>query len=147
MRGVTISGCYFHFIYNLWRHIQELGLQRLYRRKRRVCKFIRKLMAIGYLLLPLVQDIFDMIVTQPKHLRLMRRYSALIEFVRYMHATNINPNGSIPPRLWNVHDDERYQDQQPHWKCMLRLYKTGVTCFQSIGEVGQFYVWFMKFLI
>ncbi|KAI8490584.1 hypothetical protein Bbelb_318520 [Branchiostoma belcheri] len=55
----TTSGCYFHFCQSLWRHIQELGLARGYREDPRLKKCLRKIMAIGYLPVPLVRLNFD----------------------------------------------------------------------------------------
>ncbi|KAI8517587.1 hypothetical protein Bbelb_036040 [Branchiostoma belcheri] len=43
------SGCYYHFTQNLWKHIQQLGLARPYRQDEHLKKFLRKIMAIGYL--------------------------------------------------------------------------------------------------
>ena len=56
--ATMVHGCYFHYCSALWRRVQELGLQLPYRQDRRVKKFIRKLMALGYLPLAHVRGSF-----------------------------------------------------------------------------------------
>lgn len=72
-----IWGCYFHFTQSLWRKIQEVGLARIYRRRRRVKKFLQKLMSIGHLPLAFVRQNFRMLMQSPTARRLQNRYPAI----------------------------------------------------------------------
>ena len=102
LRGVHVSGCYFHFTQSLWRHIQELGLTRPYRHRRSVQKFLRKLLALGYLPLALVRQNFNILVEDYRTARLIRRYPALQDFILYVRRNYMD--GNFPPRMWNVFD-------------------------------------------
>lgn len=69
-----LHGCYFHFTQSLWRKVQDLGLARDYRRSQRLARFIRKVMAIGYLPIALLAMNFDRLVAQRDTRRLIRRF-------------------------------------------------------------------------
>ena len=71
-----ISGCYFHFGQNLWRRVQFLGLARDYRQNSRLKKTIRKVIAIGYLSIALVRQIFLLLITSRRTHRLQSFFTS-----------------------------------------------------------------------
>ena len=95
-----IAGCFFHFCQAIWRHVQQLGLARAYRRLPQVKKFIRRLMAMGYLPLALVRINFFLMFQSNTVRRLFRRQPALRQLVDYFRRNYID--GNFRPRLWNV---------------------------------------------
>ena len=97
-----VKGCYFHFTQNLWRRIQELGLAGPYHRDRDLRKCLRKVMAIGYLPLALVQMNFNLLRAARRTNNLINRYPALMDFFAYVMNTYVN--GTFPPALWSVYD-------------------------------------------
>ena len=104
LHGVRVSGCYFHFMQSLWRHIQELGLTHHYCQRHHVKSFLRKLLALGHLPLQLVRQNFNMLLQSQRTSRLLCRYPEPQNFVRYVRGTYMAPNGNFPLRLWNVFD-------------------------------------------
>ena len=98
----NIRGCYFHFTQSLWRRVQNLGLVAAYRQDDRLKKCIRKVMAIGYLPVALMQMNFNLLRTDRRTVRLINRYPALMDFFDYVQNTYVN--GTFPPALWNVYD-------------------------------------------
>ena len=101
-RGVHVSGCYYHFTQSLWGQIQELGLTKLYRHRRSVQEFLRKLLALGYLLSALGRQNFNILVEDHRTARLIRWYPALQDFILYVRRNYMD--GNFPPRMWNVFD-------------------------------------------
>lgn len=99
---VQIGGCYFHFTQALWRQIQELGLARRYRNSRSLKKCLRKVMALGYLPLALVQMNFNMLRTSRRTNNLVNRFPSLMDFFAYFRNTYIH--GMFPTALWNVYE-------------------------------------------
>ncbi|KAI8495100.1 hypothetical protein Bbelb_270860 [Branchiostoma belcheri] len=98
----AISGCYFHFCQSMWRRIQHLGLAGRYREDDRLRKFLRKLMAIGYLPVALVRLNFFQLLRSRSTQRLVAQHPALRDFFRYMRDNYVNPDGSFPVAWWNV---------------------------------------------
>ena len=74
--NVRISGCYFHFGQNLWRRVQFLGLARDHAQNRRLKKTIRKVIAIGYLSIALVRQIFLLLITSRRTHRLQSFFTS-----------------------------------------------------------------------
>ena len=52
---ITVKGCYFHLIQALWRAIQRYALVNLYRNSCGMKKCLKKVMALGFLLVALVR--------------------------------------------------------------------------------------------
>jgi hypothetical protein len=98
----SISGCYFHFCQSLLRKITKLGLSGAFRRHARLNKFVRKIMAIGYLPLAIVRANFRLLVGTANTQRLVRRFPQLNEFVNYVERNYLNANGQFPASIWNV---------------------------------------------
>ncbi|XP_041353119.1 uncharacterized protein LOC121371359 [Gigantopelta aegis] len=55
---VKVRGCVFHLTHAIWRHCQEIGLQRAYRENDFVFKFIRRLMALPFMPASHIRPIF-----------------------------------------------------------------------------------------
>ena len=102
--NARLSGCYFHFGQNLWRKVQSLGLARDYRQNRRLKKTIRKVMAMGYLLLTLVRQNFLLLTKSPRTRRLQRRFPELLDFFTYFERNYLN--GIYVPQMWSVYDGD-----------------------------------------
>ncbi|CAH1240905.1 Hypp6187 [Branchiostoma lanceolatum] len=112
-RGATISGCYFHFCQSLWRRIRYVGLAAAYRKVRSLKKFLRLIMAIGYLPVALVRLNFQELVSRDSSQRQIGRYPALRDFMRNMELNYVNPDVTFPIRMWNVYErEQRHSDQQ-----------------------------------
>ncbi|KAK7884709.1 hypothetical protein WMY93_027832 [Mugilogobius chulae] len=99
---VRSSGCYFHFCQSLWRKVQELGLSAPYRTNRRIKKWIRKAMAVGYLPLAVMRHNFRLMITSRLTRQLLRAYPQLGDFIQYMERTYVRDNAIFPPAVWNV---------------------------------------------
>lgn len=97
----TVCACYFHFCQSIWRHVQQLGLHRAYHRRRAVKRLIRKIMAIGFVPLPLVRNSFRALCMLRSTIRIVRRYPAVADFLRYFRDTYMN--GVYRPPIWNVY--------------------------------------------
>ena len=100
LRFSQVCGCYFHFCKSLWRRVQELGLAGTYARQRHLRRFIRKIMALGYLPLALVRHNFRALTNTNATTRLMQRYPALRDFIVYVRQNYLD--GNYPPTMWNV---------------------------------------------
>ena len=94
------KGCLFHFNQAIFRKVTEYGLARAYRRDDRVKDFVRKIMALPFLPIPVLRMNYNL------HKRvngpLMRRYPALARLTRYFENTWLN--GPFPVQMWNVFD-------------------------------------------
>lgn len=97
----SVLGCYFHFTQSLWRRIQDLGLSGAFRRDRSLEKCVRKVMALGYLPLPLVRNNFRTYSRSRRVRRLLHRYQALEEWFDYVQGVYID--GQFQPAMWNVY--------------------------------------------
>jgi len=99
-----ISGCYFHFTQSLWRHIQQVGLAREYRRNLDLKRVIRLVMALAFLPVLLVRQNFLLLCNRRSTRRLIRRYPQLQDWLDYVWATYVANNAAFPVPTWNVHD-------------------------------------------
>ena len=112
-----VGGCYFHFNQSLLRKIQELGLAVPYHQDRTLARVIRKIMALGYLPLALVQMNFNTLVNSRCCTRLVRHYTAMDEFITYTRNTYICPGSTFPPVMWNVFERDMDQRTNNHVEC------------------------------
>ena len=97
----AVQGCYFHFCQALWRKIQNLGLATAYKQSERLQKCVRKIMALGYIQLPVVRNTFNMFTQSRSTLKCTRRHPELNSFITYFRDNYIM--GVFEPALWNVH--------------------------------------------
>jgi hypothetical protein len=102
LQNTKICSCYFHFCQSLWRRFSDLGLSTPYGRNRRLKKCIRKFMALAHLPVPLVQLNFGLMSTARSTRRLINRYPALFDFIRYLENNYIF--GQYTVQRWNVYD-------------------------------------------
>jgi hypothetical protein len=100
--NTRICSCYFHFCKSLWRRVSDLGLCTPYGRNRRLKKCIRKFMALAHLPVPLVRQNFGLLSTARYTRRLINRYPALFDFIRYLENNYIS--GQYTVQKWNVYD-------------------------------------------
>ena len=100
--NTRICICYFHFCKSLWRKVSDLGLSTPYGRNSRLKKCIRKFMALAHLPVPLVRQNFGLLSTASSTRRLMNRYPALFDFIRYLESNYIS--GQYKVKRWNVYD-------------------------------------------
>lgn len=117
--GSERSACYFHFCQSLWRRVQDLGLTRPYRRHGGLGKFIRKVMAIGYLPRALVRQNF--LKNERATIRLTRRFHTLAEFIQYMERNYIN-GGHLPSLLGTSSTEHRTTEPTTLWRVRNLLY-------------------------
>lgn len=99
--NVRIGGCYFHFVQNLWKHVQEVGLTVAYRNDQNLKHCIRLCFSIGFLPLAHIPNLFDRLVRHPNTAGLVLMYPALQVFFDYIRNTYIH--GQFPPDTWNVY--------------------------------------------
>ena len=100
--NTRICSCYFHVCNSLWRRVSDLCLSTPYGRNRRLKKCIRKFMALAHLPVPLVRQNFGLLSTASSTRRLMNRYPALFDFIRYLESNYIS--GQYKVKRWNVYD-------------------------------------------
>ena len=100
--NAEVRGCYFHFLQNLWKHVQTLGLSIPYGTNRELKKLIRKIMSIGYLPSAIVRMNFFNLKHDPNTRRLVVLFPALRNWINYVETTYIV--GNWAPRMWNVFD-------------------------------------------
>jgi len=98
----ALSGCYFHLNQSLWRHVQELGLATPYHRDYHLQNAVQKIMAIGFLPVPLVWQNFLMFHNGRFIRRMVRRYPPLDDWLEYDVTTYIINNARFPPPMRNV---------------------------------------------
>jgi hypothetical protein len=96
----TVKGCFFHFTQSIWRRVLELGLARPYKHDRKLSNFVRKLMAMAYIPTALVRQNFQLIHGCRSIRRLVQRYPAVRDLIRYFNRNYIT--GQFPPPVWNV---------------------------------------------
>ena len=82
------GGCLFHFNQEIFKKVKEYGLVRAYRRDQRVQDFVRKIMALPFLPIPLVRLNYNL--HKHTHRRLIQRYPALAQLTRYVELTVYN---------------------------------------------------------
>ncbi|XP_013400858.1 uncharacterized protein LOC106166753 [Lingula anatina] len=97
-----VRGCYFHFSQALWRKIQEIGLSNAYINNDRVKALVRKVMALGYLPLPLVRLNYNLLLQERGTRRQMRRTPALQEFLQCVSLTYVDRGATFNIPSWNV---------------------------------------------
>lgn len=100
--NVRTAGCYYHFCQSLWRHLQELGLARTYRRNQPFRKLVRKVMATGFLPVLLVRQNFRLLCASRLVRRLIQQYNELDDWLEYVDSTYVRNNATFPPPVWNV---------------------------------------------
>ena len=98
--NVTLGGCYFHFVKNLWKHIQDLGLSPAYNNDAPFKRCVRLCFSIGFLPLQMVVNNFFLLENSPMTQGLMATYANLRVFFTYVYDTYIV--GNYPPETWNV---------------------------------------------
>ena len=98
----TIDGCYFHFTKSLWRKVSEVGLVVDYKNDDNLKNVIRKVMALGFLPLNFIVQVFNIPTTSPLVAQLEITYPALNAFLVYVRNTYISDDSNFPPHRWNL---------------------------------------------
>ncbi|KAL8571302.1 hypothetical protein ACOMHN_061442 [Nucella lapillus] len=91
-------GCYFHHSQAVWRQVQRLGLQVVYREDHRVQTFVRKLLAFlpVFAVRPAVTALQDELQDEPAFLEVPQLQQLLHYYI------NTWLNGDFPLSMWNV---------------------------------------------
>ena len=92
--------CLFHFNQAIFKKVKEYGLTRAYRHDGNVKDFVRKIMALPFLPIPVLRINYNL--HKQANRCIMRQYPALLRLTRYFEFTWLN--GPFPMRMWNVHD-------------------------------------------
>ena len=95
----TIDGCYFHFNKGLWRKVSEVGLIVDYKNDDNLKNVIRKVMALGFLPLNFIVQVFNILTTSPLVAQLEITYPALNAFLVYVRNTYILDDSNFPPQV------------------------------------------------
>jgi hypothetical protein len=96
---VTVRGCGFHWGQAVWRKIQEIGLQSSYNNDVGTRKFLRKELALPYVPVAHVQDLFTALKTEIEN----SPADLLQRLLQYAENTWITSDIWIPS-AWNVFD-------------------------------------------
>ena len=99
--NAQVSGCYFHFTQNLWKHTQELGLAGAFQLNPALKVFLTHVYSLGFVPLGHVPLCFNQLVTDPQTQQLVAQYPNLHTFIQYVHNTYI-VGQQFPPDTWNV---------------------------------------------
>ena len=100
----SVKGCYFHFTQNIWRKIQELGLQTDYMNDEQLALRLRMLPALAFAPPFEVQELFPQVIEQLD-------IPASLELALYFETTYIGRTVSggtqlaplFPIEMWNHH--------------------------------------------
>ena len=97
-----ISGCYFHFTQNLWRHTQELGLAAAFNQDVAVKRCLTHVYALDFV--PLNNVVcFNNLINDPVTQQLIGRYPNLRKCVAYVENTYL-VGQNFPQETWNVYN-------------------------------------------
>ena len=96
-----IGGCYFHFLQNLWKYVQEVGLAVGYRNDGNLKRCLRLCFSLGFLPLENIANLFNALMVLPETIALVAQYPNLQLFFDYIRNTYIIGN-NYPPDTWNV---------------------------------------------
>lgn len=97
--NARLRGCYFHHTQCIWRRVQSLGLTTDYRDNPDVRSFVRQLMALAFLPVPIVRPMFSFLEEHPT----ATSQPACSLLLSYYKDTWLN--GSFPLPFWNVHNE------------------------------------------
>lgn len=109
-----IHGCNFHFSQNIWKHIQQVGLQTKYADDADFALSIRMILALAFVPIPDIEKAFtivtscDIFVENEEY----EHNAAIQTFLNYVETTYIGRfdragkrrSGLFPKELWNVYD-------------------------------------------
>lgn len=106
--NAEIKGCLFHFCQSIWRNVVQLGLKAAYNDEadRTVRDEVRKLMAIPFVPLEHVQEVFDSIAEN-----VTERVEELVLYIERTYVTGVPARGRrravqprFPPQTWNAYN-------------------------------------------
>ncbi|CAL8270939.1 unnamed protein product [Merluccius merluccius] len=83
----------------------------------RLAAIIRKVMALGHLPLPVVQNNFDLLLHHRNTRRTQRDHPELQDFFLYVRNTYVHPGAAFPPAMWNVFQRNMEQRTNNHVEC------------------------------
>lgn len=107
-----IHACYFHFSQNIWKHIQQLGMQTKYAEDTEFAHNIRLLLALPFVPLSDVDAAFQEIASSDFFSENDSEYNTQIQtLLNYIEATymgtynrrGVRKNPLFPMEIWNVH--------------------------------------------
>ena len=100
--GARVGGCYFHFVQNLWRHVQANGLSAAYNNNNQLHTFLNHCFALGFVPPANVINSFSTLVRDNTTQQLIRQFPNLQVFINYVWNTYMV--GNFPIIIWNVFD-------------------------------------------
>lgn len=118
---VDIIGCYFHFCQAIYRKLNEVGLSKAYLSVPALKAFVRRLMALPFVPLEHVQQVYAEIVRPVLHGASALKFAA---FLVYFFKNWMDPDTArFPPAIWNVHevsDDHYTNNNLESWHYQLK---------------------------
>lgn len=110
-----IHGCFFHFGQNIWRKVQEVGLQCEYSKNADFALNIRLLIALAFVPVESVADAFGQLCASEFYkenadsphntaIQTLLEYFQMTYIHRMERITLKKVNPIHPPHIWNVHD-------------------------------------------
>lgn len=99
--NIDISGCYFHFSQNLWKHTQQVGLTVPYNNDPNVKIFFTYIYSLGFLPVGNVIECYNELLNNELTQYLIAQYPQMNEFVQYFNNTYVDGQ-NFPHQLWNV---------------------------------------------
>ena len=99
----TIKGCFFHLTQNIWRKVQELGLQSRYNQDPLFALQIRMLAALAFATPTDIPELFSEIFMQlPMEAYDLAAYFEATYVGRHISSSNVVPS-MFPIEMWNNH--------------------------------------------
>lgn len=107
-----LHGCHFHFGQNIWRHIQSVGLQKVYNEDADFAFHLRLLIALAYVQPESVEAAYEELVSTEFFVNPTKHKEAIEELLTYFQATYVYGFDRFgkkkPPlfsiNLWNVYE-------------------------------------------
>ena len=97
---VRFRACYFHFSKAVLSKFKDLRLFTPYKNDRRLKRFVRKFIAVGFLPVFLVRQKFLEVLQETMTRLLVSRFTNLSVFLKYFEATWLC---QFPPNIYNVY--------------------------------------------
>lgn len=104
-----VHGCHFHWSQNLWRHIQNIGLQTRYNENEDFALNIRLLLALAFVPEDSVMDAYEELTATEFFASGDEKIESLLDYFQmtYMYAFDRKGNKKEPLysiKLWNVYE-------------------------------------------
>lgn len=143
----SIHGCNFHFSQNVWRHIQSLGLQRIYSEDAVFGLNLRLLLALPFVPIQDVERAFSEIVgcdfsienegaEHNDSIQLLLNYVETTYIGRFDRA-GVRKPGLFPIEFWNVHDLTLSGIVIFHFSCCIIIFHFSFLIISNTKSIHQ----------